>query len=95
VTRRREFNDQAQLKVYLEAADKVRLTERAKENGRLVTEYVRELILADLDTAEIPEVEYHPPVPSPIGSPEMPRPASFSVVEHDPRCPCDRCRRKK
>ena len=49
MTRRREFSDRAVLKVYFEATDLRRLTEMARAESRLVSEYVRVLVLEHLN----------------------------------------------
>jgi hypothetical protein len=42
------FQERVTLKVYLEGADEKKLAEKAKASGKLVAEYVRDLILDDL-----------------------------------------------
>lgn len=46
---KRQFEHRVRLAVYLEAKDLQALTARARKSGKLVVEYVRELLLSDLE----------------------------------------------
>lgn len=84
------FIERALLKVYLERKDLLKLTERSIASGKLMGEYVRDLVLEDLAREVVP--------PKKIGILEIlfagVRPEDAPVrhaVAHHPTCGCRSC----